>query len=55
MWINRHVFVPDVERVLGGSAIFKLPQRPRGIVYVTDAFVAAVNTGKLSGFSFERV
>jgi hypothetical protein len=52
MDIVRYSFL---EEKLMGVDIFKLPQRPLGWVYATDAFVDGVRATKLRGFKFRLV
>jgi hypothetical protein len=47
--VVRHAFVP---RLIRGVPVFKLPQRPRSAVYVSQAFVDRVAEAELSGFVF---
>jgi len=50
--IERHVFHPDrVQDV----EVFKLPQMPRGWLYVTDDFVSRAASAGLRGVGFEQV
>jgi hypothetical protein len=47
--IVQHAFVPEKLRRV---PVFKLPQRPRSSVYVTDPFVDRVTQAELRGFAF---
>jgi len=51
MNIEHHEFIP--ERVVG-QIVFKLPDAPDMDVYVTEVFVQAVRSLKLTGFAFEE-
>lgn len=44
-----------VEQRLQGVPIFKVPQIPRGVVFVTDEFVHRVTNSALTGFLFKPV
>jgi Immunity protein family (Imm11) len=48
--ITRFVFIPQQ---VEGLDVFKLPQRPLGLTFVTDRFVQAVRDAGLVGFCFE--
>ncbi len=48
--IKQFSFVPQK---LEGVDIFKLPQQPLGMAFVTDRFVQAVRQSDLVGFNFE--
>ena len=52
LMIMRHVFRPEA---LGDSLIFKLPQIPRGLIYVGDSFVRLVGSASLFGLEFPTV
>ena len=49
MRITEYVFDPTR---LPRAPVFRLPQLPRGQIYVSDPFVRAVRQGNLSGFEF---
>lgn len=50
--IQRYVFRPEQVRDL---AVFKIPQLPRGFVFVGDVFVNRVKRARLTGFSFRSL
>ncbi len=50
--VTKHVFRPEA---LGRSAIFKLPQTPRGLIYVGEAFVQLVRDTSLLGLTFQTI
>lgn len=52
LMITRHVFRPEE---LGDSLLFKLPQIPRGLIYVGDSFVRLVESASLLGLEFPTV
>jgi hypothetical protein len=52
MRIDQYVF--DSAK-LPKTEIFRLSQLPRGLLYVTDRFVGAVQEGGLTGFEFTRL
>ena len=51
MIIDRHSFRGD--RL--NPEIFKLPQTPRGLIYVTESFVQRVRATPLKGLDFRLV
>lgn len=52
MAIDEFAFRPERVRAL---TIFKIPELPRGFVFVTDTFVDRVRTAGLQGFDFHEV
>jgi hypothetical protein len=51
LMIHRHAFL--AERL--GHEVFKLSQTPRGLIYVTEAFVNRVKATTLKGLEFKLV
>jgi hypothetical protein len=51
LMIHRHAFL--AERL--GPEVFKLSQTPRGLIYVTEAFVKRVEATTLKGLGFKLV
>ena len=52
LMITKHVFRPEA---LGDNLIFKLPQIPRGLIYVGTGFVSLVESASLLGLEFPTV
>lgn len=52
LMIRKHVFLPAE---LGKAEVFKIPQVPRSLIYVTSAFVDLVNSSGLTGIEFVQV
>jgi len=50
--IERYVFDPDL---LGDLEVFKIPQRPKPDVYVTDKFLLTVEEHRLRGFALREL
>lgn len=52
MWIDQYVFKQEL---LDGIAIFKIPELPRGYVFLTESFAERVTTMALAGIECRRL